>query len=119
MMRASSTSVLASTVQHSWLYKAMLDACEKSMGIPEHVLPGPGQTKQQLIDLCLLYQSVNPSLKTYSAATMRAYLKAAVRYGLLEAAGNSTWRRYFPPGCLSEKRLKNIRKTWEKVRHLQ
>jgi hypothetical protein len=89
------------------------------MSIPEHVLPGPGKTKEQLITLCVTYQTANPSLKVYSKSTMEAYLKAAVRYRLLEAAGNSNWRRYFPPGVLGEKRLRNIRKAWEKVRHLQ
>lgn len=119
MNRASSTSVLASTVQHSWVYKAMLDACEASMRNPEHVMPGPGKTKQELLDLCEQYQTVNPSLKFYSRATLAGYLKAAVRYKLLEAAGNANWRRYFPPGILGDKKLANIRRQWEKVRHLR
>jgi len=119
MRRASSTSVLASTVMNSWVYQAMLRACEKSMANPETTLPGPGKTKEQLIKLCEEYQAVNPSLKRYSRATIAAYLKAAVRYKLLDAAGNSQWRRFFPPGILGEKKLANVRRTWEKVRHLQ
>jgi hypothetical protein len=118
-MRASSTSVLASTVRSSWVYKAALSLCEKSMANPEHSLPGPGMRKNDLIDYCMLAQSVNPSLRSYSKATIAAYIKAAVRYRLLEAAGNGVHRRYFPPGSLGEKRIANIRRAWEKVRNLR
>jgi hypothetical protein len=88
----------AATIARSWLYQMTVRELDKT-----------GMTKREIIRLAEIMMEKYPDLPPMSEATMNSYLKAAVRYGLLDAAGNSQRRRYYPPRHLRAARRENLK----------
>lgn len=103
--RSTLNNTSAATIARSWLYQMVVRELDRS-----------GMTKQEIVRLGEILMEKYPDLTPMSKATMESYLKAAVRYGLLDASGNSQRRRYYPPHHLRAARRENQREGAESAR---
>lgn len=97
------TASMSWLAQH-WFYLEAVVVLRASLANPEGRPPGPGMGKQALVDHLMAHQRKIKAARKVSRPTMLSYVQAAVRFGLLDAAGNGRRRRYYPPGYLRNER---------------
>jgi len=90
------SNVSAATVARSWVYHKTTK-----------MLTNEGMYKKEIMRRLKAEREGDPAAPEFSDVTISYYLKAAVRFGLLDAAGNSQHRRYYPPGYLATARRAN------------
>jgi hypothetical protein len=96
------SNVTAGTVAKSWIY-------QRAVGM----LNRDGLTKREIVRRLKAEQAADPGAPKYSDVTINYYLKAAARFGLLDAAGVSQFRKYYPPGYLTSAKRDNQRQAKE------
>jgi hypothetical protein len=98
--KATIHGVSKAVIARSRVYRAALDELGRG-----------GMQKQELVEV-VMRKLVDEPL---SRVTVEHYLKGAVYYGLLDAAGNSGRRKYYPPGSIKLEREYNMREGRESV----
>lgn len=89
-------TVTMSWLAQHWTYLEMLLITRASVG----ARGGPGVTKTQIVEHLVEHQKRNRRMKSIRVPTMKSYVQAAGRFGLLDVSGNGRRRRYYPPGYL-------------------
>lgn len=92
------SNVSAATIARSWVYHKTVN-----------MLTNDGMRKKEILNRLKAARDSEPDAPDISDITISYYLKGAVRFGLLDAAGHSQNRRYYPPGYLSSARKQNQR----------
>jgi hypothetical protein len=90
------SNVSAATIARSWVYHKTVN-----------MLTNEGLHKKEILNRLKSARDGEPDAPDISDITISYYLKGAVRFGLLDAAGHSQNRRYYPPGYLSSARKQN------------
>ena len=105
MTRPISVGALA----NHWTFRVALKHVQRTMKRREYENPGPGMTKQELVD-AVIEEGKRDGRPELSAVTVAAYVQAMGRYGYLDVSGNAQSRRFYTPGYLPDLRQGRVQR---------
>lgn len=88
-----------------WTFRAAMEAVQRTMKRREYQNPGPGMSKQELVD-AVMQIGERDGHAYLTPSTVASYVQAMGRYGYLDVTGNGKTRRFYTPGYLPDLRHK-------------